>query len=102
MLIVLLAAFLVVAPLFVVTAARATYDAGLRAENTGGERVTARLVTAAPEPRPAPFGRPGPPPRTQATAAWSYDGEIHTGRVRTLAGSPAGTPSPSGSTRPDG
>jgi hypothetical protein len=83
--------FVVSAPLLVLMLTPVVYDAGIRAEHTGGHQVTARLTTPAPKPEMAPFDDPGPPPRTQATAAWSYAGTSHTGQVRVPEGTPAGT-----------
>jgi hypothetical protein len=83
--------FVVSTPLLVLMLTPAVYDAGLRAERTGGHQVGARLTTPAPEPEMAPFDDPGPPPRTQATATWSYAGTSHTGQVRVPEGTPAGT-----------
>lgn len=89
----LLVALLVGVPLLAFATARGAYESGVRAERTaGGSRVPARLTADAPVPAPAPVsGEHAPPPRTLAPARWTHAGTVHTGQVRALAGSPAGT-----------
>ena len=87
----LLLAFLIGAPLLGIAAGRSSYETNLRAERAQAVRqpVTARLTANAPEPAPAVDN--ATPPTVPAAAQWTYARVVHAGLVRVRPGTKAGT-----------